>query len=171
MEPEAASTPVRFGQVLGELEVRRQIRGQNELGDAVAGLDGADCVTVIVQRDEDFAPVVRINDADFIGRGQALLTGQAAAGVDQPGKACGNLQGDAGGGGRPSGRGDGHQVSGRRKDPPRPRWRRYSAAALRRYAGILHGAFACFFPLFFIGPKHDMPGLFCFAQVDQALVF
>ena len=53
---EAASTPVRFGQVLGELEVRRQIRGQNELGDAVAGLDGADCVAVIVQRDEDFAP-------------------------------------------------------------------------------------------------------------------
>lgn len=61
------------------MEVRRQIRGQNELGDAVAGLDGADCVAVIVQRDEDFAPVVRINDADFIGRGQALLTGQAAA--------------------------------------------------------------------------------------------
>ena len=52
---------------------------------------------MIVQRHEEFAAVVRIDDADLVGRRKMPLAGKAAAGKDQPRVAGGNFHGDADG--------------------------------------------------------------------------
>ena len=51
---------------------RREKRQDHELGDAVAGGDGARRVRVIVQRDGALAAVVRVDHADAVCRAQPL---------------------------------------------------------------------------------------------------
>ena len=60
-------------------KLRRQKRQDHELGDAVAGRDGAHFVRVVVQRDGALAAVIGVDHADAVGRAQPLLRGQPAA--------------------------------------------------------------------------------------------
>ena len=60
-------------------KLRRQKRQDHELGDAVAGGDGARLVRIVVQRDGALAAVVGIDHTDAVGRAQPLPGGQPAA--------------------------------------------------------------------------------------------
>ena len=76
---------------------------------------------MVVQGHHNLPPVVAVDDADLVRRGQALLAGHAAAGIDQPGAAYRHLQcnarGDKGGASRFNGNGrfqTGGEVGARR---------------------------------------------------------
>ena len=58
---------------------RREKRQNHELGDAVAGRDGARRVRIVVQRDGALAAVIGVDHANAVGWAQPLLRGQPAA--------------------------------------------------------------------------------------------
>ena len=87
---EAAGPPLSIIQLIRFLELGGEIGSDDQLGNAVAAHYGAGFVAVVIQGHHQLSPVIRVDDAHLVGRSQALLGGQAGAGVHQPHIALGN---------------------------------------------------------------------------------
>ena len=92
----AAFAAFGFIQRVARFKDRADDGGDDELRNAFAVRDGLIDARLVVERDHDFAAVIGVNHADFVGRGKTALGCKPAAGVDEPGEARRNRRGDAG---------------------------------------------------------------------------
>ena len=92
---ESACPTYRLRQCVGFFKIGNDIWRDNELRDALLIVNDFGNIGVIVQGHDDFAAIVTVDDADFVGRGDAAFASKSATSIHKPYCAFGKFDCDS----------------------------------------------------------------------------